>query len=124
MYTIYLIQIRNSEGPVKIGLTAGNPTSRVQDLQVAIPWDVVVIRLIKGHRILERALHQYFADFAMRGEWFRFTAEMLTIDPDVAIRAYHETTPPNLRRRLWTHIPIHTYGEMTAIGDLKHLVRN
>ena len=100
MYTIYMAQVQGAEGPVKIGLTSGDPAARMSELQVASPWEVSLIRLIPGPRILERALQHRFADNRMRGEWFRFDASMLTISVDETIEAYRPTVHRWKRRRL------------------------
>ncbi len=119
-----MIQTQGADGPVKIGLTAGDVMVRLRALQTSMPWDLRLIRSIPGQRILEQALHHYFAEQHIAREWFAYDARMLTIDPGEVLPLYRATVHRYQQRRLPTHIPIRTYGEMTVIGDLKHLLRD
>ncbi len=54
---------------VKIGV-AGNPRSRVRDLQCGSPTRIHLLAFVQGDERLERKLHATFAPVALRGEWF------------------------------------------------------
>jgi hypothetical protein len=123
MYKIYLIQIQSQDGPVKIGLTASNPKSRILTLQTALPWDIKILHIIEGPRALEAALHHRYAHLHIRGEWYSFAKEMLDeIDSNQVLAEYYEAKPAAIKRRS-PFVPIRVYGDMTVVGELKHLVR-
>ena len=81
--TVYFIQAGN-DGPVKIGMSENIPR-RLANLQGAHFDTLRVIRQISGNGHEERLLHGHFSHLKIRGEWFLFDAEMLTIDPDLLI---------------------------------------
>jgi Meiotically up-regulated gene 113/Bacterial toxin YdaS len=81
---IYFARTLAHSGFVKIG-TATNVKRRIAGLSAASPFPVVVIRVINGGPEQERWLHRYFAKRRVRREWFRFTDEMLTIEPPDAL---------------------------------------
>jgi hypothetical protein len=70
---VYFIQAENG-GPVKIGkcLQARSVRERMVALQCAHPYPLVIRRLVKGRKRLERQLHLRFASLRTRpdGEWF------------------------------------------------------
>ena len=67
-------------GPVKIGVAA-NVETRLKALQLGHYETLAIIRVIDGHTPEEEWLHQYFSDAHIRGEWFRFCDDMLTVTP-------------------------------------------
>ena len=76
---VYMIRA-GEHGPVKIGWSA-NLTTRLASLQAANAEELRIIRkLDMGHGV-EQWFHRHFADCCIRGEWFRFAPEMLTIEP-------------------------------------------
>lgn len=72
---VYIIRA-GSEGPVKIG-KANNPVARITALQGAHYEELRVVRLLSGGRREEQRLHNMFAALHIRGEWFRFSPDML-----------------------------------------------
>lgn len=76
---VYLIQV-GSEGAVKIGFAASTQR-RLRALQTGNPDELRLLRTIEGGQREEKWLHKRFASQRLRGEWFRFSADMLTIDP-------------------------------------------
>lgn len=74
--TIYFLR---AEHIVKIGHTFGG--GRKTELQVGNPTELKVMRMIPGSRKQEKWLHKQFAALHIRGEWFNFCEEMLTIVP-------------------------------------------
>lgn len=67
----YVYFIRGScRGPIKIG-SSRNPEDRLVTLQTSHPDQLILMAAIndRGHS-WESTLHQHFARFRMRGEWF------------------------------------------------------
>lgn len=56
-------------GPVKIGV-ANDPKKRLADLQRTCPVELEIIGSRPGDTLVERELHERFADFRVHGEWF------------------------------------------------------
>ncbi len=78
---IYFIQERDEPtGPVKIGYS-NKPKVRLSGIQTSNHRPLTILRQIAGSALAEAWLHKQFADLALRGEWFRFDARMLTIEP-------------------------------------------
>ena len=75
---VYLIRAGEA-GPVKIG-HAKNPRRRLAGFQCHHHETLVLLRTIAGAQPEEAALHRYSADLRIRGEWFRFSPEMLSVD--------------------------------------------
>ncbi len=75
---VYIIRAGNT-GMVKIGV-AEKPDQRRRELQTAHWESLRIIRVIEGQRPAERWLQQRFAAQHIRGEWYRFCDEMLTVD--------------------------------------------
>ena len=81
------------DGPVKIGcVMSEDPVdaeaavrTRIASLQTAHPDPLTLLRTVEGGVETERFFHKHFAALRVRGEWFTFTAEMLTlaVPPDV-----------------------------------------
>ncbi len=88
---IYFLQSGNEEGPVKIGYASKQAGHRLRGLQIGNPDLLRMIRVLPGTRKTERLLHARFADFWLRGEWFRFDSAMLTIE--IPIGAEDEDLP-------------------------------
>lgn len=72
--------IRNQNGNVKIGHSV-NPAKRLMLLQTGTAESLRIVRTIEGDDATERWLHRHFASDRIRGEWFNFREEMLTIWP-------------------------------------------
>ena len=56
-------------GRVKIGYTS-DPDSRLSSMQTGSPCQLVLARLERGNRDLERRLHHRFREKRIHGEWF------------------------------------------------------
>lgn len=65
----YLVAAENSIS-IKIGY-AGNPKSRLADLQIGQPFQLTLLHVWQGD--YERELHHRFAPQRVRGEWFDLT---------------------------------------------------
>lgn len=72
MSHVYFVQA-GENGPVKIGL-AEDPDRRVAELQTGCFAELRLLGTIAGDRGTERALHERFADYRIRGEWFEPSA--------------------------------------------------
>lgn len=120
----YIIQAGPS-GPVKIG-KADDVEGRIAALQVGHPEELRLIRLVDTDFDAEPSFHDRFAHLRIRGEWFRFDAEMMTFvpsaPPDEAPiadvirfakrRAIEEAA--NLLADIWQHFRgIETKGQFT-----------
>ncbi len=79
MSVVYFVRV-GEEGPVKIGV-ATNLKQRLSGLQISHPEKLVVIRVIVGNHEVEKWLHDYFSKDKIRGEWFSYNMEMMTIEP-------------------------------------------
>lgn len=78
--SVYFIRA-GADGPfVKIG-HAEDPQARMRCLDTASPFPLVLMRVIDGGEEVERWLHRHFSALRVKGEWFRFTAAMLDIEP-------------------------------------------
>jgi hypothetical protein len=73
---IYFIQVQPG-GPIKIGITDGDPSYRMSDLQTGCPWPLDLIGAITGSFGHELALHRRFSTIRMQGEWFQPTSELV-----------------------------------------------
>lgn len=85
---VYFIRAKTG-GPVKIG-TARDARERLRQLQGAHHEELAIIRQIPGGQAVEAWFHLKFATHRIRGEWFRFAPEMLTLD-------YHLPAAPDRR---------------------------
>lgn len=55
---------------MKIGV-AKHATQRLSDMQVGCPFPLTLLKVIAGEYAEEAALHGRFAEYTMRGEWFK-----------------------------------------------------
>ena len=77
---LYFIQA-GSGGFVKIGWS-NKPEGRLPTLQCGNPIQLTIVRTVPhAGRKAEAWAHRKFAEFWVRGEWFRFTEEMLSWIP-------------------------------------------
>lgn len=90
--SVYFIQNARS-GHVKIGFST-DVRSRLSALQTSQADSLVLIRLIDGGPATERWLHRRFGHLSLRGEWFAFDSDMLTIIPPDEV-----VTPIKVTRR-------------------------
>jgi hypothetical protein len=66
------------DGPIKIGWTAGPVESRLRQLQVGSPEELRLLGILHTEEAaeLERELHERFATYRVRGEWYRPEGEL------------------------------------------------
>ena len=86
---VYFIGPTN--GPIKIGVTAGDPSHRVKGLQTGNPEKLAVIAKTRGGAALERAYHDIFSQNRLTGEWFKRTPQL-----EGLIKAYGGRLEPAL----------------------------
>lgn len=68
---IYFIQV-GEDGPIKIGMTRGNPLVRLASLQAGIPYELKLKAVIPDVQAsVEMELHRCFRHLRIRREWFR-----------------------------------------------------
>ena len=71
---IYFISDGNTF--IKIGYTVNDVMSRLSSLQVGNPKELKIEMVIEGSEADEKALHDRFASYRYRGEWFYFVQEI------------------------------------------------
>lgn len=76
--SVYLIQ--DVIGRVKIGYS-DTVYARKAALQTAHSEPLRLIRVVDGGKITERWMHRRFSSQRLGGEWFTFSADMLTVSP-------------------------------------------
>lgn len=77
MSALYFIQV-GSDGPVKIGITNGDPVKRLSYLQVGNHEPLSLIGVwADADAEEERELHEFLSGERIRGEWFRPTRVVL-----------------------------------------------
>lgn len=98
-------------GRVKVGYTADSPGSRLRDLRVGCPTELVILHRMPGEREDEKELHRQFAAERLHGEWFKYEGRVKQfldgvlespIADGVAFPAYRATLETMLR--LWGDI--------------------
>jgi transcriptional regulator with XRE-family HTH domain len=81
---VYFLQA-DSDGPVKIGWAANNVNGRIKQFQTGHFMDLRLIREIpEADRLDEAALHRFFSQERIRGEWFQYSDAMLSVTLDDA----------------------------------------
>lgn len=75
--SVYFIEDEHCR--VKIGW-AVNPTKRLSGLQAANADLLRIIRVVEGGELTEWVLKRHFKKLRVRGEWFRYSPEMLSIE--------------------------------------------
>lgn len=82
---VYVIQAVDG-GPVKIGhSTRQGVVKRLRSLQTGNPRQLVVRALFDGGMWLENAMHEFFADARLVGEWFAVTPTLVVLCPEVNV---------------------------------------
>lgn len=73
---VYFIQAVHG-GPIKIGITAGDPVQRIREISRMSPYRLHALLTIPGDIRLEAELHKRFATLRQHGEWFSPAPELL-----------------------------------------------
>lgn len=96
---VYFIQC-GDDGPIKIGKSR-DPKGRLAAMMPNNPFELRLLRTMKGGHSLERLLHWRFAPIRLRGEWFAPTSELLHFI------AHGRLVPQNKRRNFYqvTELP-------------------
>lgn len=74
----YVYFIQEEGGLVKIGV-AKDPDRRLKDLRAGNPRELVLLGTMRGGRDVEFELHNTFASYRERGEWFRPTKVLIAM---------------------------------------------
>lgn len=103
---IYFIKCCCPNGFIKIGFTRGIH-GRLAGLSTTSPYQMQLLRIVRGTIAEERALHRRFHHLHERGEWFRPGPDLVTYIDSIQ----DETPPPDtaddrerVERRLAKHI--------------------
>jgi hypothetical protein len=100
--------IRDATGRVKIGKSF-DVGKRLAQMQTGSADDLEIVRVIDGDFEEESWLHDRFHDLHIRGEWFWFHEDMLTV------------SPPPLQRRL--DKPIHVnLDSLSSLARQRRLI--
>lgn len=79
---VYIVQSETG-GPVKIGHTTWSARQRrLAELQTGSPHRLVFRRIIDGEGWLERALHEYYCESRLEGEWFDLCEDLKPLAPE------------------------------------------
>ncbi|MEB3191101.1 MAG: YozE family protein, partial [Snowella sp.] len=73
---VYFIQSQGTH-TIKIGYTSGQAQNRLKDLQTAHPYQLNILATLPGDRNYEKSLHQRFAEYRLKGEWFEPHPDLL-----------------------------------------------
>lgn len=73
---VYFVRA-GEDGHIKIGFTASKPSERIANLQTGNPVPLILVAVVPGEPILERQLHQRFAQYRGIGEWFKPGSELV-----------------------------------------------
>lgn len=82
------------DGSVKIG-TSERVLPRVSNLRWQYKDTFTIIRIIPGSYPEERWMHRTFKDQRIKGEFFTFSAEMMTVNPP-SVEEIMRTFPKNV----------------------------
>jgi uncharacterized protein YozE (UPF0346 family) len=73
---VYFIQSQGTH-TIKIGYTAGQAQNRLKALQTAHPYQLNILATLPGDQNYEKLLHQRFAEYRLKGEWFEPHPDLL-----------------------------------------------
>jgi hypothetical protein len=63
---------------IKIGFTGPGPiNSRINNMRTGNPFEIELLKVVKGSRRREAKIHAKFASAKHRGEWFHATDELV-----------------------------------------------
>lgn len=90
---VYFIQI-GEDGPIKIGMSRGNPIRRLQAMQTGMPYELRVMGVVaEEFGRTEGQLHERFDHLRLRGEWFRPEADLIAFIKANA-KPFNDGNPP------------------------------
>ncbi|MBX5206720.1 GIY-YIG nuclease family protein [Rhizobium sp. NZLR11] len=97
---IYFIE---TQGLVKIGYS-NDPRRRFHNLSIGCPTVCTLIGVTEGGKAEERALHQRFTELKVRGEWFKFTAEVNSFIRENAISLEKPVEVPSINHPITRYL--------------------
>lgn len=101
---------------VKIGW-AVDVERRVALLQCGHPEPMAVVRVVDGDRGLEAAFHRHFHPLRIRGEWFRWTEDMATVELAIAAPP-QPPAPPDHHLSALQYLTSRMGGDIPVAGKL------
>ena len=123
--SIYFYHLKESN-KVKIGYSKNIP-QRIKTLNTAIHEEGNLIRVIEGYGYeAESWLHNYFKHLKVKGEWFTYSPEMLSIGlPKEISNPYLKYKDMDLSNGIWTSggAQIQIFGN-TPEERLNYLITN
>jgi hypothetical protein len=75
---VYFIRPVGKAGPIKIGHSVF-PPARLISLQAWSYEELEIISQLEGGRKMERAIHERFAKYQIRGEWFEAVPDLVVL---------------------------------------------
>src|ERR1044072_1869526 len=75
---VYFIRPKGKAGPIKVGHSTFPPV-RLISLQAWSYEELEIVSQIEGYRRLERDIHERFAKYQIRGEWFDAAPELIAL---------------------------------------------
>jgi hypothetical protein len=75
-------------GPIKIGVSA-DPRTRLRQIQTGSPYEVSIMGVWPQCPYTEEQIHAAFADYRMRGEWFRPEDDLVDFILRNCVDIYH-----------------------------------
>jgi hypothetical protein len=79
---VYFIQ-EGDYGPIKIGYSE-DPLARLSQCQTGNPRKLILLKTLKGGRVLEKKLHKKYAQYNICGEWFSPAIPILKLIEKIA----------------------------------------
>ena len=103
---IYFIGEHETEGPVKIGYTTGEPcrasiARRLADLQCANWRELLVVAMMHGDLGDEQRLHRQLGQHRIRREWFQREGEVLALVQAHRCAPISTAPPPAVGKATW-----------------------
>ena len=77
-----------ADGPVKIGVTGGEPEDRIASLQTGCPAPIALLGALDGTAAHEQWLHRRFASLRLSGEWFTPDAALISFIDEMLLAGF------------------------------------
>lgn len=103
---VYFIQ---SVDRIKIGYST-SPGSRLVKISADSPYDCTLLGYVPADMFSEREIHQHFAEFRRRGEWFAADPKIIAFVKAYSVYApvqRADTAPSNYSEAQWQSIEHH-----------------
>jgi hypothetical protein len=94
---VYFVQVEH-DGPIKIG-TTNRLDERIKSLQTASPYKLRLLAKYEGSHAQERRLHVLYAEYRIRGEWFRPNQSLMELIDYIRAQDGADTPEQETHRR-------------------------